>query len=82
MSANEWIDIITKYQKHRADKVPDGWFTRDQISKKIGKSKTTTKDYLTKLSREGNIDKKDFYIYIPARKSSTPVPHYKIKCTN
>jgi len=79
MSANKWLAAICMASKSKIEKVPKGWNTRDQIAKQIGKSKSTTRDYIKKLILMGKAEKKDFYIYIPARRASTPIPHYKIK---
>ena len=82
MSANQWLKAIASASQSRIDKVPKGWFTRDQISQKIKKGSTSTRDYIRKLLQQGKAERQDFYIYIKARKTSTPIPHYKIKCTN
>lgn len=79
MSANQWATAISDLIKKRTDKVPEGWLTREQISNKIGRNKSTTIAYISKLMQQNKADKKEFYIYIAERKTSVPVPHYKLK---
>lgn len=76
MSANEWLDAITNAVKRKADKVPEGWRTPQEIRKMLNKSQRETSRQIAELKKEGLIEVKKFRIETP--RGLYPEIHYKL----
>lgn len=59
------------------DEVPHGWLTAVDLAGKMGKSRDTVGNQLTRAVREGRAEVRKFRVMTP--RGSYPVPHYKLK---
>ena len=58
------------------DKVPSGWHTCRELSKRLGKSDSRMGELLRAAIERGACERKEFRI--PAAGTTRPVPHYKL----
>ena len=59
------------------DKVPPGWLTALDLAAKIGKSRDTVSNQLTRAVRDGRAEVRKFRVLTP--RGAYPVPHYRLK---
>lgn len=76
MSANEWLDAITNAVNKKADKVPEGWKTPQEIREILNKSQRETSRKIAVLIKEGLVEVKKFRIETP--RGLYPEIHYKL----
>ena len=62
-----------------SDRVPPGWFTSEQLSKKSGRGIGAILQKLRKGIAAGKVEKRLFSVQ--AGSTVRPVPHYRIKDT-
>ena len=80
MSANEWLKVIDKHIKSRADVIPKGFYSRREIEKIWNVSKGEANLRLRDLIEQGIVETK--YFKIKETRGIVSIRHFKIKCTN
>jgi GTP-sensing pleiotropic transcriptional regulator CodY len=76
MSANEWAEAIANAVQKKADKVPAGWHTADQVRDLIGLTQSNVSKKIRLLAKSGLVESKKFYI--ATGRGLYPEIHYKL----
>jgi hypothetical protein len=74
--ASAWAAALSP--QYEFDEVPPGWFTRAEISDRLGKNRSTIARRMQDALREGRAEVKVFRI-ASGQRGIYPVPHYRIK---
>lgn len=74
---SEWIKAISKLVAQKAETVPEGWQTMEEISKEINKSLSQATKKISEMRTHGLVDTQKFILCKDGR--CYPVQHYKIK---
>lgn len=74
--ANEWLKILSEANSARADVIPPGYKTADELAKHFGKSKCTIDRHMPRLLESGVMVRAYFKRVDRAGRLVT-APHYK-----
>jgi hypothetical protein len=74
--ASAWAAALST--QYEFDEVPPGWFTRAEISDRLGKNRSTIARRMQDALREGRAEVKVFRI-ASGQRGIYPVPHYRLK---
>jgi hypothetical protein len=74
--SSAWAAALAPH--YAVDTVPPGWFTRAEISDRLGKNRSTIARRMQDALREGRAEVKVFRI-ASGQRGIYPVPHYRIK---
>lgn len=76
MSANEWLQVVSKELKSKQDKIPKGFYSRIQIEEMLGLRKSAVGRIIGDLIKNKKIEMKNFRV---VRDSGVfMIPHYKM----
>lgn len=75
VSVNDWAQLIGEVAESKADKVPEGFQTRAEISKEMNVGDRRTREILTALVGAKKIERRDFSIVVNG--ALRKVPHYR-----
>lgn len=73
--ASAWAAALSP--KYEFDEVPPGWFTRAEISDRLGKTRSTIARRMQDALRSGRAEVKTFHI-ASGQRGIYPVPHYRL----
>lgn len=72
---SDWASLIAQVAESKAEKVPEGFQTREQISKELGLSGSHTREILHRLVSGNRVERRDFSVVVNGQLRK--VPHYR-----
>lgn len=80
ITMDEWREALREVEEEKADPIPKGWETSDQIRAKMGGiSRACALRNVRKLMAANRAEVKMFKVFVPGRNALMPVPHYRLK---
>lgn len=76
-SLNQWAQVIAESSFVQPDKIPEGWFTVNDIAKATNVSNTTASRHARLLVANGKAERKSFRLRNGER-GVYPVPHFRL----
>lgn len=67
------------YPQPTGDKIPEGWFTVQQIGEQIGKTSSTVRRMLQRPQVKNSFESRSFRVVAGNRKGMLSVKHYRLK---
>jgi hypothetical protein len=78
MANNDWLKILARANSHRADKIPPGYMTHEELRQKFGKSSSAITRNLPILLESGVLTVCN-YKRVDRAGRLVEMPHYKLK---
>lgn len=74
---SSWVQALEESNKAKADKIPKGFKTVQEIAEEMGKSRRRASEVASQLAFMGTAEKRDFKILVG--KTLRSVTHYRLR---